>query len=746
MYLFTDAVFIKNQILNVTGWASSEDGQEKAEFQVFSGSQETDFSLTRGSRPDVGYAMFKRPDIAEVGYFIQIPLKGRSSFRISGSLLNEEGEVKDHKDIVLNTRLLKVRDSLKKAKAWYVSKKYRDSSIIYKVWNKTLNKYNAWFKNFRTSPLELEEQRKTVFSYTPKISILTPVYRTPIRYLRELLGSVVNQSYTNFELCIVNADPSDEEVSRELKLWSYLDPRIKVKDLQENRSISENTNEALKMAEGEYIALLDHDDKLEYEALFRIVERLNEKPETDLLYSDEDKIGEVSDYYFFPNFKPDYNPDMLYGNNYICHFLCVRRSLAEEIGGWDPKYNGAQDYDFILKCTEKTERIEHIDRVLYHWRSHQNSTSGSMENKFYAQEAGRQALMDFFSRKGLNATVENAAVGGWYKTTFHMEEQPLISILIPSKDHSEDLDVCIQSLLNKCTYKNFEIIVIENNSTEQETFAYYEKIQRESDKVRVVTWPGTGTGFNYSAINNYGFSQSTGEYILLLNNDVEVISENLLESMLGYFIRKDVGMVGCKLLYKDKTIQHAGVLVGGGGLADHLLKEYKDTDPGYMCRAVTSYDVSAVTAACLMVRRDIYEEVGGLEEELQVAFNDVDFCLKVRKAGYRIVYDAYVKLFHYESKSRGSENTPQKYARFGREMDYLSRKWKDQVSFSDPAYNRNMSYLYNFIPDFFSIPNRSRELAEDFVSHTDDPVSFMLYMQENMNYRLKKQMEKMDDN
>ncbi|MBQ1377433.1 MAG: glycosyltransferase family 2 protein [Lachnospiraceae bacterium] len=739
MHFHTDAVFLKDQMMNITGWASGEDGENDVSFSVSSGGKTVDHTLIRASRPDVGYAMFKSPDIGEVGYYIQFPSRGIRTFAVTASRKDSSGKT-ESSTIVINSRLTALRRFLKDARAWWAGKKYKDSSLVYKVWNRTLNKYNAWFKNFRTSALELSEQKKTVFSYQPLISILVPVYRTPLLFLRDMLSSVVNQSYPRFELCIVNADPSDETVSRELALWASLDERIRVRDLAENRSIAENTNEAFSMARGEFVAMLDHDDKLEHDALYQYVKRLNEKPETDMIYCDEDKISEKPDYYFFPNFKPDFNRDMLYANNYICHFLCVRKTLAEEAGLWDREYNGAQDYDFILRCLEKTDRIEHVDRVLYHWRSYNASTSKNHGNKSYAEDAGKRALNAHFRRMGYHAQADTASIPGWYNTRFSLQGSPLVSILIPSKDHSEDLDIAIRSVLTKCTYRNLEIIVIENNSTEKETFEYYRKIQQEFNQVHVVTWPGKG--FNYSAINNYGFRVSKGEYILLLNNDVEVITPDMMESMLGYFDRKDVGMVGCKLLYKDNTIQHAGVLVGGGGLADHLLKGYKDSAPAYMCRGIVSYDVSAVTAACLMMPRKVYEEVGGLEEDLAVAFNDVDLCLKVREKGYTIVYDAQAKLHHYESKSRGAENTPEKYRRFAHEMDYLSRKWRDRVAFNDPNYNRNMSYLYNFIPDFFAIPDRSLELGEAFVRHTNDPVGFELYIKDNLSRKYRKSIEK----
>lgn len=344
----------------------------------------------------------------------------------------------------------------------------------------------------------------------------------------------------------------------------------------------------------------------------------------------------------------------------------------------------------MLRLTENTKKIYHCPRILYHWRCSNQSTAANQGNKMYAIHAGKAALNAHYKRIGWNARAQEGAVDGWYQTKFTLKEEPLVSILIPNKDHTDDLDVCLNSFFERADYQNYEFIIIENNSVLPETFAYYEKIEKEHDNVKVVYWEA---GFNYSAINNFGFKFAKGDYIMLLNNDVELITPDIFQSMLGFCMRPEVGIVGAKLLYNDHTVQHAGVLVGAGGLADHVFKGIHEDDPGYMGRAISSQDVSAVTAACLMVKKSVYEEVGGLEEEFQVAFNDVDFCLKVRKAGYLIVYDADVKLFHYESKSRGMEDTTERFIRFGNEMMLLNSKWDILSTFVDPYYNPNLSYL-----------------------------------------------------
>ena len=498
------------------------------------------------------------------------------------------------------------------------------------------------------------------------------------------------QSYANWELCLVNASPEDVHLTSLLENWAMRDKRIRVIRLEKNLGIAQNTNAGIAASTGEFIAFLDHDDFLEPDALFCYADALNKDKTIDVFYSDEDKTDEYAAHYFYPHFKSDFNIDLLHANNYMCHFLAVRKSLVDTVGGLNEKFDGAQDYDFVLRLTENTKKIYHCPRILYHWRCSNQSTAANQGNKMYAIHAGKAALNAHYKRIGWNARAQEGAVDGWYQTKFTLKEEPLVSILIPNKDHTDDLDVCLNSFFERADYQNYEFIIIENNSVLPETFAYYEKIEKEHDNVKVVYWEA---GFNYSAINNFGFKFAKGDYIMLLNNDVELITPDIFQSMLGFCMRPEVGIVGAKLLYNDHTVQHAGVLVGAGGLADHVFKGIHEDDPGYMGRAISSQDVSAVTAACLLVKRSVYEEVGGLEDEFQVAFNDVDFCLKVRKAGYLIVYDADVKLFHYESKSRGMEDTTERFIRFGNEMMLLNSKWDILSTFVDPYYNPNLSYL-----------------------------------------------------
>ena len=393
---------------------------------------------------------------------------------------------------------------------------------------------------------------------------------------------------------------------------------------------------------------------------------------------------------FQPHFKPDFNIDLLCTVNYICHLFVAKRELIQKVGMLRSEFDGAQDYDFIFRCTEAagTEKIHHIPKILYHWRCHEGSTAENPESKLYAFQAGQRAVQAHYERLGIPAEITEGEFLGLYRTKFLWTEKPLISILIPNKDHIDDLKRCIDSIEEKSSYRNYEIIVIENNSDQEETFAYYKELEKENPRVKVVYWDGI---FNYSAINNFGAQYANGEYLLLLNNDTEIINADCLEEMLGYCMREDVGAVGARLYYDDDTIQHAGVVVGFGGIAGHCFVQQPRGFTGYCHRIICAQDYSAVTAACMMVKRKAFEEVDGLSEELQVAFNDIDFCMKLRSAGYLIVYNPYAELYHYESKSRGLEDTPEKVARFNREIATFERRWPEILKNGDPFYNPNLT-------------------------------------------------------
>ena len=545
--------------------------------------------------------------------------------------------------------------------------------------------YEEWYKNHKPTMEELQRQRDTEFEYEPLISILVPVYNTPEEFLKQMIQSVRKQTYDNWELCIANANPANETVAEILRISSTKDERIKVKDVPENEGIAQNTNAALAIATGDYIGLLDHDDLLTPDALYEVVKTINENDRPQVLYSDEDKITMDLSEHFQPHMKPDYNKDLLRSNNYITHFFVAERMLVEEVGGEDGEYNGAQDYDLILKCTERAKGIAHIPRILYHWRVHKASTADNPASKMYAFDAGKRAIEDHLKRCGEIGKVSHEKDLGFYRVKYQVQGSPLISIIIPNKDQVESLDKCLRSI-EKSSYKNYEIIIVENNSTEDETFAYYKKI--ESDKIRIVYWSDE---FNYSAINNFGVKHARGDYLLLLNNDVEVIATDWLEELTANCQRKDVGIVGARLYYPDDTIQHAGIVIGIGGVAGALFVGMPRMFTGYLHKAAIQQDLSAVTAACMMVKRSVYEELGGLEEELKVAFNDVDFCLRARKKGYLVVYDPNVELYHFESKSRGTEDSKEKIRRFQNEIEYMRSHWLELLKKGDPMYNPNLT-------------------------------------------------------
>lgn len=548
-------------------------------------------------------------------------------------------------------------------------------------------KYEDWYEHHRASEEELAIQKETIFPYQPKFSILVPAYQTPEIFLRQLLDSLRAQTYDNWELCLADASENETDVKPVVAEYQAEDPRIKYQLLAENRSISENTNEALTMAEGDFIGLLDHDDLLAPNALYEIVRLLNEDPRLEAVYTDEDKISFEGEHHFTPHFKPDFNLDLLRTNNYICHFFVVKKSIADQVGGFRKEFNGSQDYDFIFRCSEKAEKVGHIAKILYHWRTHENSTSEHPESKMYCYDAAKRAIEAHLERMGETAVVDYTQHLGLYRVTYPVKGEPLVSIIIPNKDAVSTLRKCLNSIREKSTYANYEIIIVENNSTEKETGDYYRELEREKN-IRVVRWPGA---FNYSAINNFGVKAANGEYLLLLNNDMEVITPNWLELLLGSCQRKEIGVVGCKLLYPDHTIQHAGVVVGICGVAGHIFAGQRRDSMGYFAKPRLQQDLSAVTAACMMVKRSVYEELQGLDEQLQVAYNDIDFCLRVRELGYLVMYEPNVEMYHDESRTRGKENTPEKKARFAREVAFMEARWGELLAAGDPYYNPNLT-------------------------------------------------------
>lgn len=557
--------------------------------------------------------------------------------------------------------------------------------------------YGPWYEEHRAKPEELERQRKQSLTWENfsggeesacVFSIAVPVFRTPAKFLCEMIESVRSQSFPFWELCLANADPEDREVAEILERYCREDRRIRVKNLKENKGISENTNAALAMARGEFVGLLDHDDLLAPDALYEMAARLEKDGGIDVFYTDEDKVTTDLSEHFQPHLKPDFNLDLLRSNNYICHFFVVRREIAESIGGFRPEFNGAQDYDFIFRCTEQAEKIVHIPRILYHWRVHSASTADNPASKMYAYEAGKRAIEGNLERSGVRGVVSLRQDYGFYDVHYPVEGEPLVSILIPNKDQKETLMHCIRSVLETSTWKNLEILIIENNSEREETFACYRELEKDP-RIRILTYPGKT--FNYSAINNFGVQQAKGEYLLFLNNDIEVITPDWIEQMLGNCQRPEVGIVGAKLYYPDNTIQHAGIIIGIGGIAGHAFLGLARAKSGYLHKASLQMDYSAVTAACMMMKAEAFRKAGGFEEKLTVAFNDVDLCLRTVEQGWLVVYDPHVEMYHYESKSRGAEDSEEKLRRFQQEIEFMRTRWIRLLKDGDPNYNPNLT-------------------------------------------------------
>jgi len=541
-----------------------------------------------------------------------------------------------------------------------------------------------------------EKPKYSSLKYKPLISILIPVYNIGREYLSDCLDSILNQKYKNFEVCLADDCSTLEETLQTLKEYEKKDKRIRVVYRKENGHISKATNSALEIAKGEFVALMDNDDVLTENALYEMVYALNKNKNLDLIYSDEDKM-DMDGNRCEPHFKPDYSPDSLLGGNYICHFEILRKSIMDEIGGFRSEYVGAQDFDLFLRFVEKTtpDRICHIPKILYHWRKVPGSTADTIESKDYAIENGRKAVQDAMKRRKLDAKVIVPIKSTHYVVEYLYKKEPLVSIIIPTRDLAKTLDKCLCSIYSKTEYKNFEIIIVNNNSEEKETFDLFDKYKKEYKNFKVIDIDGE---FNYSKINNIAVEKSKGEYLLFLNNDTEVCTPTWINSMVGYAMQKHIGAVGVKLLYPDDTIQHGGVVLGIDGTARHAFLHASSDSYGFYGRLLVPYNYSAVTAACMMVSRKKFNEVGKFNEELKVAFNDIDFNLKLLQKKYYNVFLPQVELYHHESKSRGLDSTTEKYQKFLQEKEYLQNHWKKELE-RDKFYNPNFSLKYDFMLD-----------------------------------------------
>lgn len=563
-----------------------------------------------------------------------------------------------------------------------------------------LNDYATWIKKYE----------KPVFiklDIQPRISVIMPVYNPDPNWLKEAIDSVRKQEYPFWELCIADDASTDKRIRKILEEAERKDNRIKIVYREKNGHISEASNSALQIATGEWIALMDHDDQLPVQALAFVAKAIQDNPEAAIIYSDEDKIDETGAR-FNPHFKSNWNPDLFFAQNYLSHLGVYRKDILDKIGGFRKGVEGSQDMDLVLRCLNhvKDHQIIHIPRILYHWRSTPNSTAGNPDSKSYTTDAGVKALRDYFNFEKSGIQVEAGYLQNTYKVDYPLPEVlPKVSLIIPTKDQKFILEKCINSILEKTTYPNFEIIVINNRSQERETFEYFDQIKNRDHRISILDFD---FDFNYSSINNFGVRYSQGEIIGLINNDVEVINEDWLTEMIRHVLKKEIGCVGAKLYYDSNEIQHAGVILGIGGIAGHSHKYMPGKDYGYFSRLMLPQNLSAVTGACMLVRKEVYQELGGLnEEDLKIAFNDVDFCLRARERGYRNIWTPFAELYHHESISRGSDDTPEKYGRFQKEIRFMEERWGSKLR-NDPYYNPNLS----IVREDFSLawPSRVDEL------------------------------------
>jgi glycosyltransferase involved in cell wall biosynthesis len=559
--------------------------------------------------------------------------------------------------------------------------------------SRVTDNYHEWVARFDSFSEADNERIRTAadkLERKPKISVVTPVFNPPIDHFRACIDSVLNQGYQNWELCLADDCSTDPEVRKTIEEYCARDTRIKAVFRDSSGHISAATNSALTLATGDYVAFLDHDDELTRDALYLVAQELNDHPGAKLIYSDEDKKTSHGSR-VNPHFKSDWNPELLLQQNYVCHLLVIKKSEIEKVGGLRAGFDGAQDWDLILRVSGNLseDEIRHIPHVLYHWTLLPSSTAQSTSAKPYVLEAQRRAVQEHLDRTGQpgKASIWHAISHISVERSVPMKS-PKVSLVILTRDKVSLLKQCIESLFQRTTYKNFEVVVIDNGSIEEETFKYFDSLKKRSN-VKIVR---DDRPFNFSALNNVGVQHCTGEVLGFLNNDLEFTSSSWLEKMVAQAMRREVGAVGARLLFPNNLLQHGGVILGIGGVAGHNHKGRPKEDPGYFNRAILSQNLSAVTAACILMRREVFEQIKGFDELLSVAFNDVDLCLRIRKEGYKIVYEPQAELYHHESASRGYENTPEKFARFEREVDFMKARWGRALQ-SDPYYNPNLTNL-----------------------------------------------------
>lgn len=688
--------------LTITGWALDTITKESPTFTINNENQVSAYKIQRVLREDVNQIYQTEPAI-EAGFVVTLEgIKQKKvlpfHFQSSAHVITVDFPLNKKYPVIPGTEDKVTRLWIKAKKGFkYMAKNGISHTIQRAKIEKLRNQasYPNWLARNEVLDIEAMTQEIATFHYQPKISIAMPVYNVEEKWLRLCIDSILNQVYTNWELCMADDASTDPNVKKILTEYQQLDERIRVVFREQNGHISEATNSALAIATGEFVALLDNDDELAINAFYEVVKVLNENPELDLIYSDEDKIdmdGNRSD----PAFKPDWSPDLLLGTNYISHLGVYRRSILEEIGGFRKGYEGSQDYDLVLRFTEKTtkERIKHIPKVLYYWRMLPTSTAVDQGSKGYAFEAGLRAVQDALVRRGINGHATHGAANGLYDVYYDIESEKLVSIIIPTKNGYKDVQRCVSSIIEKTTYQNYEIIMADNGSTDPKMHELYAEFEQQLPGrffVESIDIP-----FNFSTINNRAAKKAHGEYLLFLNNDTEVITENWLTLMVSFAQQERIGCVGAKLLYPNNTVQHAGVILGLGGVAGHGHYGYPHGDLGYFGRLAINVNYSAVTAACLLMKKADFDAVGGFEEAFTVAFNDVDLCLKVQALGRDNVWLHEAELYHFESQTRGYDDKGKKKKRFEQEKVMMEEKWGPLIE-NDPFYNPNLT---RDIPNF----------------------------------------------
>ena len=688
--------------LTITGWALDTITKESPTFTINNENQVSAYNIQRVLREDVNQIYQTEPAI-EAGFVVTLEgIKQKKvlafHFQSSAHVVTVDFPLNKKYPVIPGTEDKVTRLWIKAKKGFkYMAKNGISHTIQRAKIEKLRNQasYPNWLARNEVLDIEAMTQEIATFHYQPKISIAMPVYNVEEKWLRLCIDSILNQVYTNWELCMADDASTDPNVKKILTEYQQLDERIRVVFREQNGHISEATNSALAIATGEFVALLDNDDELAINAFYEVVKVLNENPELDLIYSDEDKIdmdGNRSD----PAFKPDWSPDLLLGTNYISHLGVYRRSILEEIGGFRKGYEGSQDYDLVLRFTEKTtkERIKHIPKVLYYWRMLPTSTAVDQGSKGYAFEAGLRAVQDALVRRGINGRATHGAANGLYDVYYDIKSDKLVSIIIPTKNGYKDIQRCVSSIIEKTTYQNYEIIMADNGSTDPKMHELYAEFEQQLPGrffVESIDIP-----FNFSTINNRAAKKAHGEYLLFLNNDTEVITENWLTLMVSFAQQERIGCVGAKLLYPNNTVQHAGVILGLGGVAGHGHYGYPHGDLGYFGRLAINVNYSAVTAACLLMKKADFDAVGGFEKAFTVAFNDVDLCLKVQALGRDNVWLHEAELYHFESQTRGYDDKGKKKKRFEQEKVMMEEKWGPLIE-NDPFYNPNLT---RDIPNF----------------------------------------------